>query len=88
MTSKERVIAAVHLQPVDRLPFWPKLDGSYPSHWGKTNQEWHREIGSDVVGGCGQTYKESKKKTSQDVNRSGNEMTTVFKTPVGSLRAG
>ncbi len=29
MTPKERWLAALHLQPVDRLPFWPKIDGSY-----------------------------------------------------------
>lgn len=30
MTIKERWLAAVRCQPVDRLPFWPKLNGSYP----------------------------------------------------------
>ncbi len=29
MTSKERWLAALDLQPVDRLPFWPKVGQSY-----------------------------------------------------------
>jgi len=31
MTSKERWMAALRCKPVDRLPFWPKLDASYPT---------------------------------------------------------
>ena len=30
MTPKERWLAALHMRAVDRLPFWPKLDGAYP----------------------------------------------------------
>ena len=30
MTPKERWLAAIRMEPVDRLPFWPKLDGAYP----------------------------------------------------------
>ena len=29
ITTKERWLAAIRMQPVDRLPFWPKLAGSY-----------------------------------------------------------
>lgn len=29
MTCKERWLAALRLEPVDRLPFWPKLDTAY-----------------------------------------------------------
>jgi len=86
MTSKERITAAVKMQPVDRLPLWPKLDGSYPGHWGKTNAEWHRELGTDIVGGCGQVCREVRKKTERDVNKSGSEMTTIYKTPLGELK--
>jgi hypothetical protein len=28
MTPKERWLAALRMQPVDRLPFWPKLGGN------------------------------------------------------------
>ncbi len=30
MTPRERWLAALRLQPVDRLPFWPKLSAAYP----------------------------------------------------------
>ena len=30
MIPKERWLAATHMRPVDRLPFWPKLDAAYP----------------------------------------------------------
>ena len=30
MTPRQRWLAAVQMQPVDRLPFWPKLDNAYP----------------------------------------------------------
>ena len=29
MTPKQRWLAAVRMQEVDRLPFWPKLDAAY-----------------------------------------------------------
>ncbi|HUU70316.1 MAG TPA: hypothetical protein VM186_12380, partial [Planctomycetota bacterium] len=30
MTPKERWLAAIEMKAVDRLPFWPKIGGSYP----------------------------------------------------------
>ena len=30
MTPKQRWLAAIHMEPVDRLPFCPKLDWAYP----------------------------------------------------------
>jgi hypothetical protein len=30
MISRERWLAAIRFRPVDRLPFWPKLDPAYP----------------------------------------------------------
>lgn len=32
MTPRQRWQAALHMQPVDRLPFWPKLGGNYPAY--------------------------------------------------------
>ena len=29
MTARERWVAALDLKPVDRLPFWPKIGGSF-----------------------------------------------------------
>jgi uroporphyrinogen-III decarboxylase len=58
MTVKERWLAAVRMQPVDRLPFWPKLSGTYNiSQTGRfrdmSSAELHRWIGSDMPGWCG-----------------------------------
>jgi len=52
MTSRERWLAAIRCQPVDRLPFWPKLDGAYPRRQPEPfrsmdNAALHRWIGSD-----------------------------------------
>jgi len=52
MTSRERWLGALEMRPLDRLPFWPKLDGAYPNYRraedaGKTLDEHHRFIGSD-----------------------------------------
>jgi len=53
MSSRERWLAAVKMQPVDRLPFWPKLDAAYPRAQtgrfkGMPVDEIHRWIGSDM----------------------------------------
>jgi len=45
MTPKERWLAAIHMKPVDRLPFWPKLDGAYP----KAQDAPFREMDLDAI---------------------------------------
>jgi uroporphyrinogen-III decarboxylase len=52
MTSRQRWLAALDMKPVDRLPFWPKLDGAYARAQASpfnetTNDELHDWIGSD-----------------------------------------
>ncbi len=52
MTPRERWLAALDMEPVDRLPFWPKLDGAYPraqepSFAGMEVDAIHDWIGSD-----------------------------------------
>ena len=52
MTAKERWMAALRLEPVDRLPFWPKLDAAYPraqagNFVALSVDDLHRFIGSD-----------------------------------------
>ena len=50
MDSRERLLSAIDFKEVDHLPFWPKLDGAYPGyHDNKTNSDYHRIIGSDVL---------------------------------------
>ncbi|MCM8815633.1 MAG: uroporphyrinogen decarboxylase family protein [Candidatus Omnitrophica bacterium] len=52
MTSKERWIAALKMQPLDRIPFWPKINSSYTRHQSEDFknmelQQLHNWIGSD-----------------------------------------
>jgi len=52
MTTKERWLAAIKMQPVDRLPFWPKIDEAYPRaqnppHNSMEINKIHNWIGSD-----------------------------------------
>jgi uroporphyrinogen-III decarboxylase len=90
MTARERWLAALELAPVDRLPFWPKLDGAYPRAQGAPFREMplgeiHNWIGSDKhigVPGCG---KEVRRRTSfHSVEESGRRR-EVFTTPRGAL---
>lgn len=92
MTSRERWLAAIQMKPVDRLPFWPKLSGSYtpaqqaPFH-DMSIDEVHQWIGSDRhvhVVGC---LREVRSKTSARSDREGDIKTTVYDTPGGLMRA-
>ena len=52
MTVRERWLAAIRCQVVDRLPFWPKLSEAYAPYQqgrfrGMTIDDLHRFIGSD-----------------------------------------
>ena len=52
MTPRERWLAALRSQPVDRLPFWPKIDPAYLHRNGasigaETVGDVHRFVGSD-----------------------------------------
>jgi hypothetical protein len=52
VTSRERWLTAIRGLPVDRLPFWPKLSGTYLAHRtgtcaGPSVDDLHGGIGSD-----------------------------------------
>lgn len=66
MSPKERWLAAINLEPVDRLPFWPKLNSSYPIAQEKPFSEMdlneiHDWIGSDKHVGIPQGVKATRK---------------------------
>jgi uroporphyrinogen-III decarboxylase len=86
MTVKQRITAAVHMQPVDRIPLEPKLNNSYSKHWGKTVSDWHREFESDRTDGVNAVFKEKRKKTGYEEIISGKEKIITFSTPYGDLR--
>ncbi|MCK4418647.1 hypothetical protein KAV79_02465 [Candidatus Aerophobetes bacterium] len=74
MTSKECWLAALQLQPVDRLPFWPKLDKAYPraqvSPFCKMElNAIHDWIGSDKHIGIPDCTREIRKTTSLEIEQ-------------------
>ena len=89
MTPKERWLAAMQFQPVDRLPFYPKVKPYYAS--AQTDpfpamdmDALHRWIGSDKHPTIPACTKEVRKRTSLEVHTGANVRRTVFNTPVGS----
>ena len=92
MTTRERWNAALRMQPVDRLPFWPKLDGSAVRRHGpelgvKDAAALHRWIGSECFGGVGSGVKCTRPNTERRNTDEGNGRTvTEYVTPVGTVR--
>lgn len=92
MTSKERWLAAIHRQPVDRLPFWPKLDRAYPrAQVAPFNQmdlqaiqDW---IGSDKHIGIPACVKEVRSRTAIQTTVEGDFRRTVYTTPHGEMES-
>lgn len=91
MTPRERWLAAVRLEPVDRLPFWPKLNASYPIAQEAPFRDMplddiHDQIGSDKHTGIGGCVREVHSRTSSETVRDNGAMTTTFTTPHGQTR--
>lgn len=90
MTSRERWLAALRCQAVDRLPFWPKINDSYRSSQAApfsrmTDAELHGWIGSDRhVGGPG-CVKTIRNLTSTEQTQENGIRRTLFHTPAGTL---
>jgi len=90
MTVKERWQAAIHLEAVDRLPFWPKLDASYPRAQKAPFRDMgiraiHAWIGSDqhvAIPGCAT---ERRTKAAVEVFREDGIMRTEYRTAHGRI---
>ena len=90
MTSKERWLAALQGQPVDRVPFWPKVGGAYSSYQQEPfhsmgDAELHRWIGSDRHVGGPSCVRPIRSKTSIERATENDVQTTVYRTPAGTL---
>jgi uroporphyrinogen-III decarboxylase len=88
MTPKERWLAALQMRPVDRLPFWPKLDAAYPRaqeppFCRMENDAIHDWIGSDKHTWISGGVKEIRTNTSVDTTTSGKLRRTAYHTPYG-----
>jgi len=93
MTTRERWNAALRMQPVDRLPFWAKLNASClrvhgPRLGFKDVGELHRWVGSECFAGLGNGVKCIRSDTEERTTRDENDRrTTEYVTPVGALRS-
>jgi uroporphyrinogen-III decarboxylase len=90
MSPKERWLGALHMQPLDRLPFWPKLNASYPlMRKGKFRQmsleELHEYIGSDRHTHIPAVFTENRTHTEIVVNETNTERKTEYRTQVGTI---
>lgn len=90
MTPKERWLAAARLKPVDRLPFWPKLDGSFPPAQSEPFKDMelaqiHEWIGSDRNETVPMCTREIRTYTSVIEVRDKTTFRTVYATPHGTL---
>jgi uroporphyrinogen-III decarboxylase len=88
MSARERWLATIKLQPVDRLVFWPKLDAAYPraqegAFRGAALRELHSWIGSDVHNWIRPVFREVRTRTSVEVSTQGHLRRTVYRTPHG-----
>lgn len=89
MLTKERMLAAIRVQPVDRLPFWPKLTEAYSGlqvdpFCNMNNNEINTWIGSDWQETITQCTKEKRKNTSVEVLRYNDTEKVIFKSKSGS----
>lgn len=91
MTSRERWLAAVRSEPLDRLPFWAKLNGSYAPVQAEpfcrmSVPELHAWMGSEPESGAGTCLSERRTRTERRVTRDGDERVTEYVTPATVLR--
>ena len=91
MTPKERWLAAIQMKPVDRLPFWPKLDGAYPKAQEAPFRDLevdaiHDWIGSDKHTWIADCTREVRKRTAVNTSQENGTMRTVYRSPSGELQ--
>ncbi|MCJ7551082.1 MAG: hypothetical protein MUQ30_15515 [Anaerolineae bacterium] len=91
MTTRERWDAAMRFEPVDRLPFWPKLDAAYPRAQQApfntmTIGEIHEWIGSDEHIGIPACVREVRAHSSERTTSKNGRQVTVFETLLGQTQ--
>jgi len=90
MTSRQRWRAALKSQPVDRLPFWPKINGAYFPHQRSPFRDYtvpqlHRWLGSDPCLGVGDGLRAVRSATRLEEKRGATSLQARFVTPRGTL---
>lgn len=92
MTSRERWLAAIKMEPVDRMPFWPKILSNYAEEQSApfnkmTLDEIHEWIGTDIhkyVKGCTKTDQRNSSRARKLVSET--EAITVYRVGAKELR--
>jgi uroporphyrinogen-III decarboxylase len=92
MTPRERWMAAIRMEPVDRLPFWPKIGGAYARAQAAPFCDMdadalHAWIGSDRHVGLPGCVRETRSTTSVETAQDNGSMTRRYHTPGGALEA-
>jgi uroporphyrinogen-III decarboxylase len=92
MTTRERWLAALRMQPVDRLPFWPKIDSAYMNAHSdifpdKNTMSAFRWIGCDPHIGIGGPFKELNSTSRLEKNVNGGIADFLYSTPFGNMTA-
>ncbi len=92
MTPKERWIAALKMEPIDRLLFWPKINTSYLNHQSDNFrnmeiEEFHTWVGSDKHIWLTGFIKEKRETTFIEEKKFGNIRKLVYGTRYGNLTA-
>ena len=90
MTPRQRWLAAVALAPVDRLPFWPKINGAYaqaqrPPFTTMDSAALHAWIGSDPHVGVGGTVRVTSLGARAEHQREGDVMRTLYRVGATTL---
>ena len=91
MTTKERWLAALRFEAVDRLPFWPKLGGAYLKAHGRAGDTFedvmafHRWAGSDPEAWTCSPCREERTVTARHERTEGNETVIRYETPCGAM---
>lgn len=89
MTSRERWLAAINMQPVDRLPFWPKVFNGYiknqkPPFNTFTVNELYEYVGCDPQVNLPDSIKRTGKHSSLEKHGTNSERCIVYQTKHGS----
>jgi uroporphyrinogen-III decarboxylase len=91
MTPRQRWLAAIHFQPVDRLPFWPKLDPAY--HHARRDRfkdfsllQFHEYFQTDPHVGIAAGVREERSRTAIESDGDRETRITTHRTPYGDTR--
>lgn len=92
MTVKQRWLAAMALEPSDRIPFWPKLGGNHGSYHGPpfksmSSSDMHAWIGSDTHIGIPSALCDKRRRTTIREQFDRHERRILYETPFGGMRA-